>query len=265
MSAAMQRPVTGAESIMQWPVRGAESILPLADGLADVYVVHPEGDGPWPVLLFYMDAPGIREELHQMAGRLAAAGYCVVLPNLFYRVGTGFRLPADCTDPASPAHERMIQLYLGLSVAEVMADTEALLAWLAGHPAADPGRIGTLGYCMSGRYALVAAHRWPRQVRAAASVYGTGLVTRDADSPHLLAAQAPAEFYVVFAELDMHAPAAHAGPMRDAFAAAGARAEVEVLPGVDHGFGFPQRATYDEAASEHVWRKLFALYARTLA
>jgi dienelactone hydrolase len=37
------------------------------------------------------------------------------------------------------------------------------------------------------------------------------------------------------------------------------------LPGVDHGFGFPQRATYDEAAAEHVWLKLFTLYARTLA
>ena len=250
---------------MHRPVTGAEHTVPLADGPADVFVVHPEGQERWPVVLFYMDAPGIRGELHEMAGRLAAAGHCVVLPNLFYRAGTGLRLPADCTDPASPAHQRMIQLFLGLSVPEVMADTEALLGWLAEHPAADPGRIGTLGYCMSGRFALVAAQRWPDQVRAAASVYGTGLVTGDADSPHLLAARAPGELYVVFGELDAHAPAAHAAPMREAFAATGARAEVEVLPGVDHGFGFPQRATYDAAASEHVWGKLLVLFGRTLS
>jgi carboxymethylenebutenolidase len=250
---------------MERRVAGAESVVLLADGHADVYVVHPEGGSRWPVVLFYMDAPGVRDELHRMASRLAAAGYCVVVPNLFYRAGTGFRLPADCTDPASPAHGRMIQLFLGLSVAEVMVDTEALLGWLAAHPAADLGRIGTLGYCMSGRYALVAAQRWPHQVRAAASVYGTGLVTEEADSPHLLAASALAEQYVVFAELDEHAPPAHAEPMREAFAATSARAEIEVLPGVDHGFGFPQRATYDKAAAEHVWLKLFTLYARTLA
>lgn len=243
---------------------GGEHVIRLADGEADVFLVHPQGAGPWPVVIFYMDAPGIRPELHRMATRLAEAGYCVVLPNLFYREGTGFRLPADCTDPATPGHERMIGLYLDLPLPAVMADTERLLAWLDTQRAADASRIGTLGYCMSGRFALVAAQRWPERVRAAAAIYGTGLVTEGADSPHLLAAAAPAATYTVFAELDQHAPAAHAGPMREAFAARGRVAEVEVLPGVDHGFGFPERATYDEAAAEHVWRQIFALFGTAL-
>lgn len=242
-----------------------DSVVPLSDGPADVHLAHPAGAGPWPVLIFYMDAPGIRGELHRMAHRFAAAGFCVVLPNLFYRAGLGFRLPPDCTNPAAPSHHRMIELFMNLSVPQVMADTAALLHWLGTHPAADVSRIGTLGYCMSGRYALAAAKGWPQQVRAAASIYGTGLVTEETDSPHRLAAAAPGDIYVAFAELDQHAPAAHAVPMRQAFHAAGKEADIEVLPGVDHGFGFPERATYDERASEHVWGKLLALFQRSLS
>ena len=56
------------------------------------FVVHPDEGGPHPVVLFYMDAPGKREELHDMARRLAAVGYCVLLPNLYYRRTRDFYL-----------------------------------------------------------------------------------------------------------------------------------------------------------------------------
>jgi len=59
--------------------------IPTADGLMNSFVVYPEENGPFPVVLFYMDAPGKREELHDMARRLATVGYFVVLPNLYYR------------------------------------------------------------------------------------------------------------------------------------------------------------------------------------
>jgi hypothetical protein len=45
-----------------------------ADGAMNAFVVHPEEGGPFPVVLFYMDAPGKREELHDMARRTAAVG-----------------------------------------------------------------------------------------------------------------------------------------------------------------------------------------------
>ena len=45
--------------------------IPTADGSMNTFVVYPEEGGPHPVVLFYMDAPGKREELHDMARRLA--------------------------------------------------------------------------------------------------------------------------------------------------------------------------------------------------
>ena len=67
--------------------------IPTADGAMNSFVVHPEEGGPHPVVLFYMDALGKREELHDMARRLAAVGYCVVLPNRYYRRTRDFWRP----------------------------------------------------------------------------------------------------------------------------------------------------------------------------
>ena len=61
--------------------------LTTSQGAMDTFVVHPDGDGPFPVVLFYMDAPAIREELYDMARRIAGEGYYVALPDLFYRFG----------------------------------------------------------------------------------------------------------------------------------------------------------------------------------
>ena len=53
------------------------------DGKTTTFITHPERGGPFPVIIFYMDAPAIREELRDMARRLGTAGYYVMLPNLY--------------------------------------------------------------------------------------------------------------------------------------------------------------------------------------
>ncbi|HAH10122.1 MAG TPA: hydrolase, partial [Alphaproteobacteria bacterium] len=175
------------------------------DGRCTTFVVHPERGGPAPVLLFYMDAPGIREELRDMARRLAACGYYVMLPNLYYRDGVMEIWPIPM-DPEAPERKRMFALMSNVTIENVMRDTETLIAFADADAAARPGSIGTLGYCMSGQHAINAAARFPARVTAAASLYGVMLITDKPTSPHRVANKAKAELYFACAERDSWAP-----------------------------------------------------------
>ncbi len=234
-------------------------------GRMNTFVTHPERGGPHPLLIFYMDAPGIREELRDMARRLAAVGYYVMLPNLYYREGAEDLGPLS-PDPESPVRRRMTALMYSLNIPLVMDDTDALLAFAGADPAADAARVGCLGYCMSGQFALSAAGRYPDRMKAAASLYGTWLVTDKPDSPHLAVRQARGEIYIAFAEADPYVPLSFMEPLERSMTEAGVRHEVELYRGVDHGFAFAQRAsTFDRAAAERHWERLFALFGRTLS
>jgi carboxymethylenebutenolidase len=233
------------------------------DGKTTTFITHPERGGPFPVIILYMDAPAIREELRDMARRLATSGYYVMLPNLYYRSGV-MELGPLSRDPASPDRKRMFELMESLSIDGIMDDAASLLAFAAQDAAAETGRVGAIGYCMSGQYAINAAARFPEQVKAAASIYGVRLVTEAANSPHKVATPTGAELYFACAETDHWAPLEMVETLRDTLKADGARAEVELYPGVEHGFAFPQRPVYDKPAAERHWERVLALFKRNL-
>ncbi len=241
-----------------------EIAIPAPDGGIDTFISHPERDGPFPIVLFYMDAPGIREELRDMARRLATSGYYVMLPNLYYRAKITELGPIPPEDDA-PLRKRMYELMQSLSIAMVMDDTRALFDFASKQKAASPGTAGAVGYCMSGRYAISAAVDFPDRVKAAASIYGTHLMTDQPDSPHRTARNAKGEIYVACAETDRWAPPEMIAPLRDALKADGVNAEVEIYPGTHHGFAFPKRPVYDRDAAERHWERLLALYRRNLS
>ena len=234
--------------------------IPTAHGATTTFIVHPERGDPHPPILFFMDAPAIREELRDMARRLASAGYYVMLPNMYYRAGV-MELGA-LTDPG--ARDRMFALMNSLSIPLVMSDAAGLIEFIDADPAGRPGGIGTLGYCMSGQYAINTAASFPSRVVAAASLYGVQLVTDQTDSPHLMARATKAEVYFGCAEIDHWAPLEMVETLAQSLSSAGVDAEVELYPKVEHGFAFPQRPAYDKAAAERHWERLLALFERRL-
>jgi carboxymethylenebutenolidase len=159
--------------------------LPTADGAMNTFVVAPDEDGPFPLVLFYMDAPGKREELHDMARRLAAVGYCVILPNLYYRVTRDLWLK----DRSEATMAEMFAYTDTLNRHTTEVDTAAMLACVDQLPQADASRIGALGYCMSGPFVVWAAATFPDQLRCIASIYGANMATEQPDSPHRVAEQ----------------------------------------------------------------------------
>src|ERR1700742_2002497 len=212
------------------------------DGKSQTFIVHPDRGGPHPVILFLMDAPAIREELRDMARRLATSGYYVMLPNMYYRSGV-MELGPIPPDPEAPERKRMFGYMNSIDIPMVMEDTKALLAYADGQPAARANIVGTVGYCMSGRYAINAATHFPDRVKAAASIYGTHLVTDQPDSPHLAAGKTRAQLYFACAETDIYAPKEIVEKVKHAMQ--GANAEVEIYPNTHHGFAFPKRPVYD--------------------
>ena len=241
----------------------AQVAITTGDGEMSTFVCRPERGGPHPVILFYMDAPGVREELRDMARRLATTGHYVLLPNLYYRSGVE-ELGPFIGDAASATRERMMALMGSISIPLVMSDTEALVAFAEADSAADASRIGCVGYCMSGQYAINAAARHSDRVRAAASIYGVRLVTDSADSPHRVARDTRAQLYFACAETDHYAPMSMVEQLRQELEAALVDAEVEVFPHTEHGFAFPQRPAFDKPAAERHWERLHALFGANL-
>jgi carboxymethylenebutenolidase len=234
--------------------------IPTKDGACTTYIVHPDRGGPHPVIIFFMDAPGIREELREMARRIAAVGYYVMLPNLYYRSGV-MELGPLPADPEAPERKRMLDLMHTLTIPLVMEDMRALLVHADADKAARAGSVGTVGYCMSGRYALSAAVHFSERVTAAASMYGTYLVTDEADSPHVTLRQAKARIYVACAETDRWAPMEMVDQLKDALLGSDLDIEIEVYPGTQHGFAFHRRgAVYDQSAAERHWQRIFELF-----
>ena len=231
------------------------------DGRSTTFIVHPDRGGPHPVIVFLMDAPAIREELRDMARRFATSGYYVMLPNLYYRSGV-MELGPLPTDPNTPERKRMSELMGTLSIAMVLDDVDAMLAFAGADASADAKRVGTIGYCMSGRFAVAAAGRWPDRVKATASIYGVLLVTEKDNSPHLIAKNSPAEFYFACAERDHWAPQEMVDQLIEDLK--GAKGEVEQYAGTDHGFAFPKRPVYNKLAAEQHWQRVLALFKRNL-
>jgi carboxymethylenebutenolidase len=237
--------------------------IPTPAGAMATFIAHPEREGPHPVVVILMDAPGVRETLRDMARRLATVGYYVMLPNLYYRRGLS-ELSNLTALPQERARAKLIDLAASLTTANVMEDTDALLAFADLDPGASPGRAGCVGYGTSGQFAVSFAARHPERVGAAASICGIRLVTDQDDSPHLALQRATAEFYFACAADDSWAPLAMVEALDQAAKAYGPPTEVEIYEGVKHGFAVLQRPVYDKAAAERHWERLLALFRRRL-
>ena len=229
-----------------------------ADGVMNTFVTHPEEGGPHPIVVFLMDAPGKRAELHDMARRLGTAGYYVLLPNLYYR-----RVREFIATPER--REEMFAHMESLTNAMVCDDIQVLLDFAAADPAAGDGKVGCVGYCMSGPFAFAAAAAFPERMAAAASFHGVRLCHAAPDSPHLAADRIPGEVYFGCAETDEWAPPEMIERLDAHLKDAGTNYRIEWYPGTHHGFVFPQRdGLYHKDSAERHWERLLDLYRRNL-
>lgn len=242
-----------------------EVFVPTPDGEARAFVFKPDGQGPWPAVIFYMDAPAIRPALFEMCERLAGHGYYVLLPDMFWRAGP--YVPINLKEVfASEEARRAVfgKLMASTSPEQSMRDTGAFLAWLESQADAKADKVGCTGYCMGAAMALRAAGAYPDKIVAVGGFHGARLATDAPDSPHRLAPNIKAKVYIAGADQDAGFPPEQADRLRDALSEAGVDNKVEIYVGAHHGYAPPDMPVYNEAAAERHWRELLALLDETL-
>jgi len=233
-----------------------------ADGEMETFVAYPEGSDASPVVVLYMDAPGIREELYEFARRIAAQGYYCLLPDLYYRAG---RIRFDLAKMTAEEGKEMFGHMRSLSNAKILSDTKGLLEALNSEPLAANGPKGCLGYCMSGQYIMSVAGTFPEDFRASISCYGVGIVSDKPDTPHRLAGNVRGEMFFAFAETDEYVADDVIPVLEKTLEEEGVAFEIKTYPGTHHGFCFPERgAPYNKDAAEDVWRRTFEMFDRQL-
>ena len=233
-------------------------------GSLDTYVFTPTGAGPWPAVIVYMDAFGVRQDLFGMAQRLASHGYVVAVPNLYHRTGAFEPFDPKAVTTDGPERTRFTGMIRSIDGPKVMEDTKEVLAHLDSRADVQPGPVGTLGYCMGGGYALLAAGTFPEQVAAAASFHGGALATDRPDSPHRLADRMRARLYVGVAEIDHTFDQAQQARLEDALTGAGVQYTLDVYQGAKHGFAVTGHLVSDRDASERHWSHVIRLFGDTL-
>ena len=258
---------TGRERIMK------ERVIDIAtrDGAMETFITHPEQGGPFPAVVVYMDVWGIREELYDVARRIATVGYYTMVPDFYYRQG---RIRHEFRD----RNNRMISLH-SLSEADqkrvtdpltklpnhlVVDDTNSLIAFAGQDPQVRSGGMGSIGFCMGGRHVMCVAAAFPEHFVASAGLHPTSLISDRKSSPHKDVSKMRGEVYCGFAETDPYAPLSMVAELAALFKASPAKYHHEIHKGAVHGYALPDRDIYDKRAANRDWELIFAMYRRQI-
>jgi len=222
-----------------------------ASGTLGAYLARPDGAGPWPGVVVIQDALGMGDDIRAQADRLAAAGYLAFAPDLYS--GRGLKCVvatlAASRSGKGPAYQ----------------DIEAARRWLVDQEDCT-GRIGIIGFCMGGGFALLSAP----QLDFAAAAVNYGEVPKETAR---LAGACP----VVgsYGRRDRAMPK-RAARLERALTELGVRHDVKEYPEAGHSFmnkiggARTQRilhvtgAAYHGPSAEDAWRRILAFFATEL-
>jgi carboxymethylenebutenolidase len=242
------------------------------DGTCDAVFIHPT-TGSHPGVLVWPDALGLRPAMRDIAKRIAADGYSVLVPNPFYRTAKAPVFDSSFSFQNQADMAKLKELMGSLNTpGSPEKDAVAYVAFLDAQKQVNKAKkIGTQGYCMGGPLVVRTCAAIPDRVGAGASFHGGGLVTDRPDSPHLLASKIKARMYFGVASNDDARQPDAKDKLKEAFAAANVPAEIEVYAGALHGWCVPDmplqngKPIYSKPDAERAWGKLVELYKTGIA
>jgi carboxymethylenebutenolidase len=226
------------------------------------FIAHPDGDGPFPVGLIFMDAPGYRESLRDVARRYAANGYLVAAPDMYAPFGEDVTIDINeaRANPEGEERKRMFGYVRGLTAPLGESLTRAVLERLDASPHAQDGSFRCLGFCMGARHTIHTLATFPDRCVAGAGIHPGQLVTEDEHSPHRELGKVRGRLYLGFAEHDQASAPEQLEALRNEAAMHDVSLQIEVYEGTDHGFAMADAAVYDEAGAERHFERTLELW-----
>ncbi len=232
-----------------------------------VHVAKPDGDGPFPVVVFFHHGPGFDEGSRQLVQTIADRGYYVAAIDRYHRFEPWARFDMAKVrgpDPENPERQRMMSMLFGTTDDQVEEDVSALLDELQSEPAAADGPMGCIGFCIGARSVLRTMANHPDRILAGVGLHPSFCATADPDSPHLAVPSLPGRLYIGIGEADQSQSVEMNQPLIEAIGELGDRGMVEIHPGADHGFAVPGSPAYQEAAASRSYEQAFAMFEQAL-
>lgn len=235
---------------IEWPgIVVREAPIATLDDIMSAYVARPRHNEPAPTLLLIHEVFGIDRYIRDVAHRLAAQGYFVLVPDLFVRQG----------DPTLFDSEQDLQAKIAARVpdTQVLDDLDAAATWAA-HNGGDLGRLGVAGFSWGGRIAWLYAAR-ERRLKAAVAWSGS----LDGERNELW----PLHPIDVAAGLSTPVLGLHGGKdhpdrlaatdrLRTVLAQADSVCAVHEYPGIPRAFHAHYRGSFREEAAEDGWSRM---------
>lgn len=225
------------------------------------YLAKPEGDGPFPAVLVFMEIFGVNDHIRDVTRRVAAEGYVALAPDYFHRTGPGMQLAYDEAGMA----EGMAHLQK-LSADQMISDAQDAITALKARSDVRGDRLGAMGFCIGGHMTFLVAATC--EITAAASYYGGAIAAAEGlgGGPSTLsrASGIRGQIQCFFGEQDGMIPEDQVAAIRAELAGAGIDHGVTVYPGADHGFNCDQRGSYNADAAADAWSKTFAMFGEKL-
>jgi carboxymethylenebutenolidase len=225
-----------------------------ADGTCPAALSIPGGDGPWPGVIMFPDAGGMRDTMRQLGERLSDLGYVVLVPDFYYRNGPYEAVDMRTAFANKETAEKIMGMMRGYTADQVVHDARTFVDYLDSLPEKESGGVGTTGYCMGGRLSLIVAANLGERIAAAASFHGGNLAnTDDPDSPYRKASGIKAAVYVAGAIEDQSFTDEQKDQLEQSLTEAGVVHTIETYQ-AHHGFAVPDNPSYDTDAAERHWK-----------
>jgi carboxymethylenebutenolidase len=225
------------------------------------YLARPEGDGPFPAVIVYMEIFGVNDHIRDVTRRVAEEGYIALAPDYFHRTGAGMQLEYNDAGMAEGMK------HLGqLDADQMISDAKDSLAYLRSRSDVVGDRIGAMGFCIGGHMTYLTACE--TDIAAAASYYGGGIAAPQGpggrESTLGRTSKISGKLHCYFGAKDLLIPKEQVDAIRSALEDSGVAHEVQVYAEADHGFHCDQRPTYHEASAKDAWRRTFELFGSSL-